>query len=776
MDLDTSVKKFKYNVFFKLLCVVLCIITMASAVGICLPAIASIYYNNNTFDLRDEKNWTNTHSFYSLLVNDFFDVSTSLTVELDIADKKEELLAEKDRIVNEAYEQSQRLNTQEKKQNHNYEEYGYYETTVVDYSDCYEIVLDGYYVDSIDISSQLTKEEIEKYFDDNVDNWARNICYEYTNLRAVNNSEISYYAILDDNVNTNLKEFNEGLAYESDYYIIIKNGELEYNGINRCVCESFSNSLMNSSEHFVDESLYIFFNDNDLNFKPDVQSLVSKNSEFAQLKYLYNSVNEKTINPTKCIVLSVALLLCSLMFAIVYFSVTGKESKTSKAKLRFYDHIPFELEIGIAGAIVFLVLMILSSIEFYQMAISIIGAVVILGSIIWALLFMLCSSNARYINSDKSFYKHLLIFWIGYGIYKLISLFNKKVLALLNKLSYKPKKFKRNVIILSLLWMLANLIAMALLLVFIVLMTEAVFFIIPVLLIADLFLTLNIFTLIKVCDYVKNLDIIISSATEHNEIMLDLNNLDSSLKMLAEGMRYTNEQLQTAVNRAVKDERLRSELITNVSHDLKTPLTSIITYVDLLSKCDINDEKAKEYIAVLDEKGAKLKRLIDDLIEASKVTSGNVTIELNPINLSELCLQATVESQEEFEKAGLDLVVKQGEKPVIIFADGTKTNRVIENLLSNARKYSAKASRVYVNVYNENAFGVFEIKNISAQPLDITPDELTERFVRGDKSRSQEGNGLGLSIAKELCSLQNGELELSIDGDLFKARVKLPIS
>lgn len=246
------------------------------------------------------------------------------------------------------------------------------------------------------------------------------------------------------------------------------------------------------------------------------------------------------------------------------------------------------------------------------------------------------------------------------------------------------------------------------------------------------------------------------------------------LKELVRSAQVTNEELRNAVARAVKDEKLRTELITNVSHDLRTPLTAIINYVDLLSQCDIQDEKAKSYIAVLDSKGAKLKRLIDDLIEASKITSGNVTVNPVPINLSELCLQATVEAQEEFEKAGLSLVTKQQSSSHIVIADGSKTYRIIENLLSNARKYSAPSSRVYVDVYDEGNTGVFEIKNVSAQPLDISPDELTERFVRGDKSRNQEGNGLGLSIAKELARLQNGRLEIIIDGDLFKVRVILP--
>ena len=171
-----------------------------------------------------------------------------------------------------------------------------------------------------------------------------------------------------------------------------------------------------------------------------------------------------------------------------------------------------------------------------------------------------------------------------------------------------------------------------------------------------------------------------------------------------------------------------------------------------------------------------MNKLIEDLIEASKVTSGNITINASPLNLAELSLQATVDVQSDFEKAGLELVIKDCQNAPVIFADGAKTFRIIENLLSNARKYSAVHSRVYINVYKEGTYGVFEVKNISAQALDISPDELTERFVRGDKSRNQEGNGLGLSIAKELCRAQNGNLEIIIDGDLFKAKVKLPLN
>lgn len=274
--------------------------------------------------------------------------------------------------------------------------------------------------------------------------------------------------------------------------------------------------------------------------------------------------------------------------------------------------------------------------------------------------------------------------------------------------------------------------------------------------------------------YVILLDKIITSAHNRTTPKVNYSKLPNSLKTLVDSLSINKEELNRAVEKAVRDEHMRTELITNVSHDLKTPLTSIINYVDLLEKCDIQDETAKEYISVLDEKGSKLKRLIDDLIEASKATSGVITINAVHLNLNELATQAIVEHQQEFTNNNLDLVFKGDTKNITAYADGTKAYRIIENLLSNARKYSAKGSRVYVDVYSENGKAVFEIKNISAEPLDITPEELTQRFVRGDKSRNKEGNGLGLSIAESFCLAMKGKLELSIDGDLFKAKVILP--
>ena len=236
------------------------------------------------------------------------------------------------------------------------------------------------------------------------------------------------------------------------------------------------------------------------------------------------------------------------------------------------------------------------------------------------------------------------------------------------------------------------------------------------------------------------------------------------------------EGMRTAVDEAIKGEHMKTELITNVSHDLKTPLTAIVNYVDLLKKCEISDETAREYIGVLEEKSERLKHLIEDLVEASKATTGNVKLNFVRVNLYELAMQAMGENADALEAAGLDVRLNQPEQEPILFADSQKTWRIIDNLISNVKKYALAGTRVYIEVGEENGAGVFAIKNVSREPLDVPIEQLTQRFVRGDASRSTEGSGLGLSIAQSLCELQSGTLEITMDGDLFKVTVRLPLA
>ena len=236
---------------------------------------------------------------------------------------------------------------------------------------------------------------------------------------------------------------------------------------------------------------------------------------------------------------------------------------------------------------------------------------------------------------------------------------------------------------------------------------------------------------------------------------------------------------ENAVQDRMKSERMKAELITNVSHDIKTPLTSIINYVDLLKQENIQDEKAREYIEILENKSHRLKKLTEDLVEASKVSTGNISLNLEKINIVELIKQATGEFEDKLKKRGLEPIINSDQNEINIMADSKYMYRIIENLYSNISKYALENSRVYVDIKMSKTEPVpnvqIEIKNISKDKLNISADELMQRFVRGDKSRTTEGSGLGISIAQNLTELQNGKFELKLDGDLFKVELTFNI-
>ena len=223
-----------------------------------------------------------------------------------------------------------------------------------------------------------------------------------------------------------------------------------------------------------------------------------------------------------------------------------------------------------------------------------------------------------------------------------------------------------------------------------------------------------------------------------------------------------------AADAKLKSERFKTELITNVSHDIKTPLTSIINYSDLIGKEEPGSEKIAEYADVLKRQSEKLKRLLEDLIEASKASTGNLDVHLTPCDAAVLVTQAEGEYQEKLDAAGLTLVAKKPEDPLYILADGRRLWRVFDNLMNNVCKYSQPGTRVYLTLEKQGSDAVFTFRNTSREELNVTPEELMERYVRGDSSRSTEGSGLGLSIARSFTELQNGKMELDIDGDLFK--------
>ncbi|MGN0483022.1 MAG: histidine kinase dimerization/phospho-acceptor domain-containing protein [Lachnospiraceae bacterium] len=280
-------------------------------------------------------------------------------------------------------------------------------------------------------------------------------------------------------------------------------------------------------------------------------------------------------------------------------------------------------------------------------------------------------------------------------------------------------------------------------------------------------------------------------------ILVNLNRLQKGAKALAEGNleqkvelaylmpgcrehgEYLNaiqEGMQKAVGEKIKSERFKTELITNVSHDIKTPLTSIINYVDLLSKEELQNEKAEEYLEVLNRQSTKLKKLIEDLIEASKASTGNLKLDLLPCQADVLLTQTVGEYEEKLKANGLELQLKRPDEQVTILADGRYLWRVFDNLLSNISKYAQPQTRVYLNLEVTEKQVEIVFRNTSKAALNISAEELMERFVRGDASRHTEGSGLGLSIAKNLTEMMNGNFSLEIDGDLFKVTLRFAYS
>ena len=250
--------------------------------------------------------------------------------------------------------------------------------------------------------------------------------------------------------------------------------------------------------------------------------------------------------------------------------------------------------------------------------------------------------------------------------------------------------------------------------------------------------------------------------------------LKGDYQKIASEINHIGDGLQQAVEKSMKDERLKTDLLANVSHDIKTPLTSIINYVDLLKRENLEDPKVQNYLNILEEKAQRLKQLTEDVVEASKVSSGNITLECMDLNLSELILQTEGEFQEKFADKKLEGVLHLPEEPAMVHVDGRRMWRILENIYNNAAKYAMPGTRVYEDLSINERQVIFSLKNVSEYPLNFSADELTERFIRGDVSRSTEGSGLGLSIAKTLTTLQGGNFELYLDGDLFRVTITFP--
>ncbi|WP_242824137.1 HAMP domain-containing sensor histidine kinase [[Clostridium] dakarense] len=276
----------------------------------------------------------------------------------------------------------------------------------------------------------------------------------------------------------------------------------------------------------------------------------------------------------------------------------------------------------------------------------------------------------------------------------------------------------------------------------------------------------------KKTDYINYLSTNIKNIESGNlEYKLDIIGNDE-ITSIANSINNLTDGLESALEEKLKSEKMKTELITNVSHDLKTPLTSIVSYIDILKNNELDSETTKDYINILDRKATRLKTLVEDIFEASKINSGDIELSIEKTDVKELLIQSIVELEDKIEKSKLDFIISTPDNSIFANIDGKKTFRVFENLINNVTKYSLCGTRVYIDldIISDNI--VITMKNISNHKLNISSNELLDRFVRGDVSRNTDGSGLGLSISKNIVELQNGDLKLDIDGDLFKVTIK----
>nr|WP_294681216.1 HAMP domain-containing sensor histidine kinase [uncultured Anaerotignum sp.] len=459
-----------------------------------------------------------------------------------------------------------------------------------------------------------------------------------------------------------------------------------------------------------------------------------------------------------------AVSLLGILLSLGYLiRVTGQKEKRGKIKFgmvdRIYNEIHFLLVflfgcISVFTANTLLEIILQGTVTFWNYVFAIILGVLYL--ITAAILLNYVLSVARQLK-DRSFFRNT---WISVTIRRMSELFTGST-------------FRGWMVIVMLCYALGNCVIMGM-------MVMAPFYGYEKMTVLAgtgliFFNGLCMYWFVRALRSLKEIMISVKESAKGNfSYQLDLNKISPSFLNFAEDVANIQEGFKNAVDDAVKGERMKAELITNVSHDLKTPLTSIISYVELLKHENLQNERANSFVEVLYEKSYRLKQLIEDLIEASKASSGSLTVAKMRVDYKQLIMQAMGELEDKINVTGLTFKISCDE-PVFIDADGGHMWRILENLLSNVIKYSMPNSRVYVDIFKMDGYGVLIMKNISAAAIDFDETRLTERFVRGDASRTTEGSGLGLSITQSLAELQGGTFGIQVDGDLFKAIVSIPL-
>lgn len=616
-----------------------------------------------------------------------------------------------------------------------------------------ENILNSGSIDKRDIEYQ--EEELYSEFEFNSKYFNSNLSREenYKKFKETYNYELAQ--IKEDLIQKDLEQYNtilKVLEYYKGFIYYASDGEIE-----------ITNSLKNTKDYFRTFSSYMIFDEDENVVYPKeikYREGYSGLNPYINIKdrsgisiYIANSDDflnsnikewkENKVRITNSLYALTIMIIGFLLSFIYLVSIIGRKSfKDKELHLNLIDRIYGDINLALCFGLITLWVLLASfffdsgNTNVYKTMIPITASIAILGFI----LILALIKNFK----NKTLLKHTLIYTLSYTFFNKIFKFIKD--------TYDSGSIGVKVVLIAIGYPV--LVALT-------------FFMFPITIGVAAWLALKKvkeFNAIKEgVERIKNGDIHYSIETTGN----------GELVRLATNINGIGAGLKEAVNNELKSERLKTELITNVSHDIRTPLTSIITYVDLL-KQEKDKSRFEGYIEVLEQKSQRLKVLTDDLFQAAKASSGSIPVNLDKIDIVSLITQGLGELNDEIEVSQLEFKMNYAKDKVYITADGKLLWRAIENLLSNIFKYALKSSRVYIDIEDLNNEVSVTIKNISAYELNISADELMERFKRGDESRTSQGSGLGLSIAKSLIDVQNGTFNIEVDGDLFKAIIKMP--
>ena len=594
-----------------------------------------------------------------------------------------------------------------------------------------------------------------------------------------------YYYDSEDNINMTEKELAENLKSESKIILnemrgieyFIKNnttGEIttntDYKTLNDFKenasgyyqAKFENNNLVNrkiGNTEYKPISGYFYYAENQaIDVNDDIDAYISISKKLIDsnpFEYGYSYYQQIVNKYEKCLELGIPMGLLSLIFFVVYMIMNFKLPKTKREFWNYYNKIPLEVIVTLLSIDIALIVTIAEEPNAFVNQFCIIPIFILL------FYFILIIKQLSNFERKRDFFKTS---WCVKVIIWLLKKMKSGIKEMRNAIKQnKDFDLTKKIVTVAILCVVAEFIVLTM-------SGSWIEFFVLIMLFG-----IQLWFLIYFVNKLGYLNEIMKGVhrIKEGEINYKIEEKnDIYFSSLANDINNISQGLENSIEQRIKSERMKSALITNVSHDLKTPLTSIINYVELIKKEEnIQPEYLKDYVQVLDKKSKRLKILIEDLFEASKASTGNIELELVRLDLKQLLQQSIGELEDKLEEANLSLRVNLTEEDTYVLADGRRLYRVFENLLCNISKYSLKNTRVYIDVTKEDGKIITTMKNISSYELNFDPDEIMERFKRADESRNTEGSGLGLAIARDLVSLQGGKMSIEIDGDLFKVKV-----